>query len=198
MKLQTDWLRENCQKIHSFGLGFVQLKIDDQTRLHFYAPALCNLKNVADTQYHNHRYDFISHVLMGELHQAILPYKESYEYFQGYNIALPRLSAERVYVSCDPKKLAPEEKDNVFVENPIWSLSISGESYYMPIQNFHKVHTCVNTITYLLRSHYITQFAQVIQDPGTKKVCPFEINLPEKECWEIVDSLIKEKSCDHH
>lgn len=42
MYLDTDFLRKNHQLIHFFGLGFVQLKLDANLRMHFYHRFLKN------------------------------------------------------------------------------------------------------------------------------------------------------------
>ncbi len=55
--------------IHYFGLGFIQLKINFETRMHFYSPELPQITSNEDV--HNHRYDFESCVLKGELEQEL-------------------------------------------------------------------------------------------------------------------------------
>lgn len=64
-----DYLKSHCTLIHYFGLGFVQLKLRDGRRMHFYTESLPAI--VGDDDVHNHRYDFTSQVLSGYLVQHI-------------------------------------------------------------------------------------------------------------------------------
>lgn len=38
--LNLAWLKANHRTIHYFGLGFIQLKLDESRRMHFYVPSL--------------------------------------------------------------------------------------------------------------------------------------------------------------
>ena len=63
MDLNIDQLIKNYYKIHFFGLGFIQVKVSDSTRYHFYHKDL-----PAFTDHpHNHRYNFTSTCLKGRL-----------------------------------------------------------------------------------------------------------------------------------
>src|SRR5579863_7289598 len=47
-----------------FGLGFIQLKLNDTARMHFWLPEIPHPER---EEIHNHRYDFSSIVLAGHL-----------------------------------------------------------------------------------------------------------------------------------
>jgi hypothetical protein len=46
-------LKEKCKMIHYFGLGFIQIKIDDTYRLHFYTNKLPKILH--EEEVHNYR-----------------------------------------------------------------------------------------------------------------------------------------------
>src|SRR6185437_9028781 len=67
--MKVDWLRDNSELVHYFGLGFIQLKLNKEYRLHFYTPELPPI--VPEEDVHNHRYDFTSMVLKGIFAQEV-------------------------------------------------------------------------------------------------------------------------------
>src|SRR6187402_3246657 len=69
IKLNIDWLKDNHISLEFFGLGFLQLKIDKNNRIHFYTRELPSI--IGEEDVHNHRYDFNSCVLKGNLTQEI-------------------------------------------------------------------------------------------------------------------------------
>lgn len=105
----VEFLKDNCEKIHYFGLGFVQLKMKNpKIRYHFYNKELSRLTPTEEI--HNHRYAFESRILAGELDQII------------YNVIKcgPDQATHTLRpVSCDPKKPVPKSADKA-----IWSTAI--------------------------------------------------------------------------
>ena len=178
--LDYEYLRENHEMIHFFGLGFVQLKLNLEQRLHFYHP---DLPPFVD-QPHNHRYDFTSEVLKGGLHNII--WREDPNDPDGEpcvlrfdsctaddNLEIPegRLTRRRVVAE-------------FYTEPP--------SQYYMPREAFHQVRPFNEpTVTLLERGLRVTDFAQILEPVNFEPVCPFSANLPEEELWDIVKKCLK-------
>lgn len=56
---------------------------------------------------------------------------------------------------------------------------------------FHAVDYKNNTITHLIRTDIITDYAQVLYKKGVEEVCPFANKVEEEKLWEIIDKIIK-------
>lgn len=165
--------------IHYFGLGFIQLKINDTYRLHFYTEKL--KAKVSPEEVHNHRYDFKSTILRGQLTQ------ETYQVIEG-NTHL--MEPE----SCDPKvKLYMPAQECALKFTGIHCYT-EGSIYYLPHGVFHKVLDTDDCITLIERKTYSKELAEVVRPKDSKKVCPFAGNLAEDDLWYIVDKIIKKES----
>ena len=183
-------LKKQCKKIHFFGLGFIQLKLNDHLRLHFYTTKYSPI--VEDTEIHDHRYDFTSKVLLGGLsnrtysHQTI---KATIKVIQSLNLnnPYPHLLHE---VSCDPNRpIKNKEPIECIITTPYSKWYDKGDIYTLFHNQFHKVRTDEDTITLLLRSGYKQEFAHVIRKKGDKETCPFSKQVPEEELWQIVEEM---------
>lgn len=175
-----EYLKSNVQKIHFFGLGFIQVKMNDKERYHFYSPELTAF--VPPEEIHDHRYGFMSTVLKGSLSQDIY----------GFEVSPRETDYELRYVSCDPEYKAPTEK--CFVNPELLSrVHLNrGSQYTLSEKSFHKVlPIACNTITYLQRENKIKPFARVISS-AKEEVCPFSKDLPEEELWTWVKRIIEE------
>jgi hypothetical protein len=71
--LDIDHLRATGARPHWFGLGFIQLKLTNNERMHFWHPDLQPI--VPEEEIHDHRYDFESFVIKGELRHQIYTFK---------------------------------------------------------------------------------------------------------------------------
>ena len=174
--LNIDKLKENYQMIHFFVLGFVQLKIDNNLRYHFYHPEL-NLI-VDEEEVHNHRYDFISTILAGSLTNILFDYNIDKN-------GLYLLEKE----SCNQNKILNKTPLEVNLFKKSETTYYSNQSYTCLTNHYHKVKTDF-AITRLYRGDIISDFANVIRRADKKSICPFSKPLSEKECWEIVESCI--------
>lgn len=173
--LNLDWLRKNHKMIHYFGLGFIQLKVDETWRFHFYHPELPRITN--DEEVHNHRYNFHSSILMGTFKH------ETFEVTRGRGWIKER-------ETCRPD--APCE--NPFTEHCGLSLNTTfhlraGDSYYLAHNVFHRV-VGHYAITRLKRGPIEKEFAEVIRKEGESKICPFSSKIPEARLWAYVEHMI--------
>lgn len=173
--LDIDYLKANCQKIHFFGLGFIQLKLNDKERLHYYVPELPNIQPMEEV--HNHRYDFTSTLLLGKLEQRI------FSVTPGGNTMVCRP------VSCDPTKKAPDLEFPVQVTGIYRHTLKAWDSYRISHEAYHTVDAKEATITHVVRGPYITAFANVVRSKYSPELCPFRETIQESVLWEWVQRL---------
>lgn len=179
MKLNIDNLRKECKKIHAFGLGFIQLKVSDESRFHFYVPEVN--KTGGDTEAHNHRYRFTSIIVKGSLINELYVFKPTQ--FGKFLMVDESCSKDRPASTKDPVRgrlemLASHEMTK-------------GSIYTMFEDTLHMVRT-KRAITFLQRpSGPYKEFAQVVHHESLDLTCPFTANLPEKDLWEIVEREVK-------
>lgn len=174
-----EYLKENHTKIHFFGLGFIQIKIDDNLRYHFYHPDLNSI--VCDEEIHNHRYDFISTILAGSLTQ------------QKYDVYVDGTATTHVITqeSCNPNYKGGATQWNVVVRKGICETFTAGQSYTILRKEYHTVKTDF-AITKLYRGTVQDQFADVVRPRfGPEPVCPFSSTMTEDECWKYVEDCLK-------
>lgn len=170
-----DDLIKNHIKIHFFGLGFIQVKMNRIHRYHFYSAKLPAFVEDA----HNHRYDFVSWILKGKLLTNIYTFT-------------PNVSPSYYLtkVSCDPNKPAPEEK--IFgSKNFLCQFeSVAGSEYSLLDETFHTVTPIDDTITFIQRDEPRREFADVILPASEQSVCPFSKSIPDSELWEIIREML--------
>lgn len=175
MYLDTDFLKKNHEMIHFFGLGFVQIKLDFNIRMHFYHPNIAPIVHVEEI--HNHRYDFISTILAGKLTQ------ETFTIQTGISDYI------MVEENCKKEKIEkPQILDVIVIPDSVHHFR-KGDSYTCLSNQFHRVSTDF-AISRLYRGDIILENASVIKSKQGETVCPFSQQLSIDECWEIVDSCI--------
>jgi hypothetical protein len=179
MALYEDLKSKKIQPYY-FGLGFIQLKINNYQRYHFYHPDLAPIINVEE-EIHNHRYDFQSEILAGEINNKI------YHFHSNLNGNYIKSNE-----SCSESKiLTKEEKDYQLGDKKLFSslLYIAGNTYFMDYRTFHTIEA-KKCITKLTRSDYMQDYAQVIREKETSPICPFSKKISEESCWKIIKDLI--------
>jgi len=168
-------LKDNHVRLYYFGLGFIQLKVDEVFRLHFYSPKLPPITE----DIHNHRYDFYSRILKGSITSS------QYSIANGSDFILSN-------ESCNPEIEAPAERRFCNAALASQRTNVAGEAYRITHDEFHKV-VAENCITLLSRSDYKKEFAQVvIKASDEPSVCPFSKQIPEKALWEIIEEMLDE------
>lgn len=181
MKNKMDIKKLYDFKIHPqyFGLGFIQLKINNYERYHFYHPSLLPIVNIEEV--HNHRYDFLSEVLLGSITNKI------------YNFNLNEngnFICENETCSAD-KKLTEIEKNKQRGNIVLDSVNIinAGTKYKMDFNVFHAIEAQY-CITKLTRSDYLQPYAQVIREVNADIICPFLKPMSLDQCWNIIKDVI--------
>lgn len=169
-------LRKNYARLYYFGLGFIQLKIDETWRLHFYSPSLPSITE----DIHNHRYDFTSRILKGtftnRLYQVIDDAAGSY--LKTNESCNPDISAPSLNVSCEA---LPYEE----------SIYSTGHRYTMQHDQFHTVEG-ESCITLLERGPYKKEFAQVVVPRDKPSVCPFSKKVEDEELWKLMEQMLEQ------
>lgn len=178
--LNIDWIIKNAEMIHYFGLGFIQIKLQDsRRRIHYYSDQLPI--TVGEEEIHNHRYDFSSEIVKGIL------INKRYEIVDGDSHIL-------CDESCDPNnKIISEDKlvgIKLVHHNEYRSLPNFRVTYAMRHNVFHTVSS-KDAITVLHRSEYKKDYAQVIRPIGADLVCPFSENLKMSKLLEHIEYLIE-------
>lgn len=174
-EINIDFLKNNCQMIHYFGLGFIQLKLTKQYRLHFYNEILNPI--IPEEEIHNHRYDFTSKILKGIFNQ------ELYKLIPGTKYICEK-------ESCQENCIIEEngyECDIELINNNTYH---AGSQYFLNHTVFHRVKAN-NCITLLSRSDYKKDLAEVVRLKEGQKVCAFSKKINENDLWQIIDEMIK-------
>jgi len=182
--LNIDYLREIGARPNWFGLGFIQLKLDEHRRMHFWHPSL--KPDVDDEEIHDHRYTFTSKILKGVMKHDTYRFAESV--FGKY---------EMIEVSCDPTQ--PVSNPRRISGDPILTGTYhlpAGSFYTFSIEEFHQSKT-EECVSFLTREIDRNPLARVIRRKDSTEVCPFSNPKPVDELWDVIAALLKEdKTCD--
>lgn len=172
-EVTIDSLKKHATLIHYFGLGFIQIKLGDTYRIHFYTK---ELPSIIDEAIHNHRYDFTSRILHGELHQRIFVPVDGDTHILEDESCDEKVHADTMAKECSVRQILDERLG-------------AGSVYTIDKDTFHMVESnCA--ITLLSRKSREKDFAQVIRDKNTGKVCPFSKKISEEELWGVVERIL--------
>jgi len=152
---------------HWFGLGFIQLKLTENTRIHFWLPWLKG----------NHRYNFVSRVLAGSLHKEI------------YAVTPNDFGDHELFTTT----CAPGKEGEVTSYVPVSCSKIAEfdivapGTYFFGHDQFHTTEGTDFAITYLEREPKVKSDAMVVKLAGAPTTCPFANPLPVDELWEHIE-----------
>jgi hypothetical protein len=184
-KWDIDRLQRECEKIHYFGLGFIQLKLNREERLHFYNKDLAKIATVQCEDIHNHRYPFSSTVIRGDLTNVIVDVKHD-----------PEGKFRMRNVSCNEYGVPESDKICIPVSREVINTAKmhAGSTYIMEANTFHYVYSDFG-ITYFkreLNGPYPKAYAQVVTHKDIDPVCPFSVKLSDDQLWEVVREMIRD------
>lgn len=181
----VDFLRRHARHAHFFGLGFIQVKMDPVTRFHFYHPEIPPFVE----EPHDHRYNFVSHVLRGRLKNEMWEIYSGERYPGRQGITWATIDFE----SC--RKDGPDAPESF--RTSVWRTGqievCAGSSYYVSKDTFHTVKPDFSAgpcVTLVERTEPEKEFARVIRF-SDESVCPFSRDLPPERLWEIVEDCLK-------
>lgn len=175
--LDIDALRRSGARPAWFGLGFVQLKLDESRRLHFWhrVPG----QGTPEEEMHDHRYGFTSVVLAGRMVHEVLDYAEAADG-----------DHEMFEVSCKPCAPAdprPLSRGRVSLAGRY--VLGAGSEYFFPADRFHRGFG-EGAVTFLTRGPVEKELARVVHPVGAPTACPFSFRMSEAECWEAVAGIL--------
>ena len=169
---------------HYFGLGFIQLKLDDTRRLHFWVPEWPTIPG-SESELHDHRYDFSSSVLKGAVEHDIFALGPVHATaFEG--------CLELVHVTCKPGGAQEPQVVGYTQAVPIGTFEITaGCTYHLSQEAFHRAHSIGPTVTYVERSAVTRELARVVRTPGAAFTCPFSLTFSAEECWSKINDILR-------
>jgi hypothetical protein len=174
--LETGWLRSHAVKAHFFGLGFIQVKLNERQRLHFYDESIPAFVE----EPHDHRYGFVSNVLRGALTNRIFKLAAGDDHVVSYE-------------SC--RQNGPETPSG-FGSGlvSVGSFTVrAGSGYYIDSETFHTVHPEFEhgpVVTMVERELPFKEFARSVHRVGAEVVCPFSRPMPDDELWRVVERCL--------
>lgn len=164
-----DYLKSNHVLIQFFGLGFIQVKVDDITRYHFYNISV--LPTVGFEEVHNHRYPFVSEVLHGEIIQYFyVPVRGDKYYLKQSN--------------CKEGSV-PEYSDKIYDLRYDGKMVVTaGNGYMLTTYRYHRV-VATDCITKVTRHPIVLDKASIFVKEQSD-YCPYQSDYTEDELWAIV------------
>ena len=175
--LDIGWLRAmsavNGTPPHWFGLGFIQLKLTADTRIHFWLPWL---RGKEREEIHNHRYNFVSRVLAGKLHKEI------------YAVTPNDFGDHELFTTtCAPGSEGTCENFRTVSCSKIAEFDLTAPStYFFGHDQFHTTEGTNFAITYLEREPKVKSDAMVVKVAGAPTTCPFANPIPVDELWDHI------------
>lgn len=165
---------------HYFGLGFIQIKLNSALRVHFWHPDLA--ATVREEELHDHRYDFRSHILHGQVTHEVFGYQED-----------PEGDYELLEVSCQPNQAhTPTVQSRGKLENLGRYTMGKGASYDFPHTQFHRL-VAQEAITLVERKAVVKPLAKVIRPVEQTLVCPFSTPIEEDRLWGLMRELLEDR-----
>lgn len=125
-EITTESLQKNCTHIHYFGLGFIQIKLGETYRIHFYTDQLPAIAGEEDV--HNHRYDFRSKILYGNFKQELFEITPGGVYVLEDESCKKNVTSEASSQVCSVKKIGEQN-------------FIAGSEYTLDKDTYHRVYS---------------------------------------------------------
>ena len=152
--LSIDDLKKDCVKIHFFGLGFIQIKLNSLRRWHFYSSKLPAFVEHP----HDHRYIFTSTIHFGRLTQRVYGWWEPLDETEATH--------DIFSVNCNEGEAPILSVKNVAIEQHISMDLTVGSSYTLRDDLFHTVESFQDSITELSIGKRVKNLANVLQPKG--------------------------------
>ncbi len=182
--LDIDFLKATGAKPHFF-LDFIQLKLNDRERMHFWHPDLPAYG--AEEELHDHRYDFESRVLVG-----------STTHEEWYFVEDENGTFEIIEKSCQPgNEIAPRRISIGEVRKGGTYSMVAGSVYQFPHDRYHRIRT-ERCVTFLTRGEIVKDVARIIKPIDGADFCPFETKIEEDRLWEIMADLLQVEKPGYH
>lgn len=170
---------------HYFGLGFIQIKLNDTWRLHVWVTDWPTIPG-AETEIHDHRYDFQAHVLAGALHHEIYITEAPHPTLQAGDFEISR-------TNCQPGSDPGSTEEGYARALPIGVFTaVAGTRYQLNQTALHVAWPIGTTVTLMERGPTTKDMATVLRIPGEQATCPFSLTRSESECWAKVEACFSD------
>jgi len=176
MILDINFLKTNCQRLYFFGLGFIQVKLNESERVHFYTDVFP--KTTIKEEVHNHRYDFESMIMKGTLVQELFSYQID-----------DKGDSWITKETCNPATKKEFERQRCIIKLLQRQTFCAGSSYWIDHDTLHRAESN-DAITYLTRGPYMKDEADVIYPIDLVPTCPFSVKVSDEELWEVIRVMI--------
>jgi hypothetical protein len=177
-----DWLKNNHTLLQPFGLGFLQLKLNDTQRMHFWHPGFSRERE----EVHNHRYNFRSIVLVGDMYQELFRFEPSADWPNHH------YTHEEFETVCKPGHDGSDDEIRIYgTLKPVFATSlVAGVEYSIDADTLHRIEAN-RCVTFLQRESPIKTHAKVVREIGTQSTCPFAESVPENEMWQMIEDCLR-------
>lgn len=162
-----EYLYKNAKEIKEFGLGFIQVKIDN-INYNFYTDEVETFSNA--NQPHNHQLAFTSEILHGELTEHLYDVQED-----DNGIILQCACGD---ISKESKKLNNAYRETITHKK--------GDIYFRDSNEFHTVKALSGTITKVVKNNEDKIDAFVFGTPE------YDYKQSSRDLWTIVKDMIKD------
>jgi hypothetical protein len=182
--LVVDRLRALGVVPHYFGLGFIQMKIDDVWRVHVWVPEWPTIPG-AENELHDHRYGFESHVLKGALVHELFALGATDAAAEGSGDWL-----ELIEVTCKPGETDVPMVQGFVRPQFIGRFEVhTGGQYALGTEAFHRSTPVGPTVTLVKRGPVARKNARVLRPVGSSFSCPFALDTSVEACWAKVEEI---------
>ncbi len=160
-----------------FGLGFIQLKLDEKNRMHFWHPDLLPDDAAFNEEFHDHRYGFQSRVLVGEITNELV------------NISHENGPFDYILneVCCSGGGMT--EIHHASISDPVTFTVSAGQSYSLAADVFHRVRVS-RCVTLQTRTEELKTKARVLTRAGIPSSNPFDRSIDAETLWNYIEELL--------
>ncbi len=194
-KVHLENLRGDKAPIRVHGNGFIQIDVDNRTRINVWSPLIPAQK--VYTGIHDHRFNFVSTIWYGTLYNRVYkpiivskPKKPVETEFQVFE-ALPTLRFD----GDEDTKLTATDSWIVGGMNPSTETHVQGQAYYLPRYEFHESVVKRFAVTCMTRFSVDTiHKPRVLVKIGETPSNEFDKHgLDTNSIWEIVLKLVSDE-----
>lgn len=158
-----------------FGLGFIQLKMDENNRFHFWHPELPT-NSVYEHEWHDHRYDFKSSVIVGSITNELASWRSNPS------------GDHAIWEVCCAGNGATYKGEVDLI--PVGSFTThAGDSYHLSRDALHRVQA-ERCMTLQTRTTGPVKFKANVVATSFSDSNPFEETLPTDMMWEIISDIV--------
>jgi hypothetical protein len=178
MDITIDNMRAMGMRPKWFGLGFIQMKANANTRFHFWHPDLPADDDHYADEWHDHRYDFTSTVMRGSLVTQIATV-----------VPIAGGRTAQYHVCCQTGQLA---LDGTVDATPSTTFTTpAGNNYFLHRDVFHRVRPGGDGRVATLQERYneVKATARVVRAMGRESANPFDSHIPEERLWEVIRDI---------